>query len=109
MVDGEGVAGEDEEGKKDYVPPLELYSDSEVSSSVSGLPIRAGLNKPVRSKCLNDPMYHRLSNMNMFFSEAFECNYSLHSMEEQHEELLLIFLKRMPSHAHSNMQLVHLK
>ena len=26
-------------------------------------------------------MYHRLSNMDMFFSEAFDCNYSQHSIE----------------------------
>ena len=33
------------------------------------------------SKHPNDPMYHRLSNMNIFFSEAFEYNYSQHSIE----------------------------
>ena len=61
------------------------------------------------SKCPNDPMYHRLSNMGLSFSEAFECNYmySQYYIEDQHEKPLLNLLKRVPSHAHSRMQLVH--
>ena len=39
-------------------------------------------NKPVHvqmTPCITD-----FQNMNMFFSEAFECNYSQHCIEEQH-------------------------
>ena len=42
------------------------------------------------SKRTNDPMYHKFSNMNMFFTEAFECDYSQHSIEEQHVLIAIV-------------------
>ena len=42
----------------------------------------------------NDPMYHRLSNMDMFFSKAFECNYSQHSIEDQHWIAFVKFVEK---------------
>ena len=35
-------------------------------------------------------MYRILLNMDMPFGEAFECNYSQHSTEDQHDKLLSI-------------------
>ena len=49
------------------------------------------------SKRTNDPMYHKLSNMNMFFTEAFKCDYSQHSIEEQH--VLIAFVKFVEKNA----------
>ena len=44
-----------------------------------GKKIWAGISQCGVSKFMNDSMYHRLLNMDMALSEAFECNYQLFS------------------------------